>query len=165
MAEYNPTCLGAYESVLRHPSSLYQALTEGLVLFAVLYWFSATARPRAVVTGLFLFLYAAMRTFTELFREPDAHLGLLNLGLSMGQWLSIPMALGGIVLMLWGFSQSKLAPMGVVGETAVMPAVTPGAAASHATAATTRGATPGAAPGVKDNASKSRRKNRKKRGK
>ncbi|MCC5880670.1 MAG: prolipoprotein diacylglyceryl transferase [Idiomarina sp.] len=84
----------------RHASQLYQAFFEGLVLFAVLYLFTRKPRQTGMVSGLFLACYGAFRLFTEAFRQPDAHLGLLAGQLSMGQWLSIPMLLAGIALML-----------------------------------------------------------------
>lgn len=81
----------------RHPTMLYEALLEGLVLFLVLWWFSRKPRPRMAVAGLFLVLYAAFRTFVETMRLPDAHIGYL-LGtdwFTMGMLLCLPMWLGG----------------------------------------------------------------------
>lgn len=81
-----------------HPSQLYEAALEGAVLFAVLavaVWrFRALARP-GLITGVFLVGYAAARTFVEHFREPDAHIGFLPFGLTMGMLLSAPMILAG----------------------------------------------------------------------
>jgi phosphatidylglycerol:prolipoprotein diacylglycerol transferase len=82
----------------RHPSQLYEAGLEGVALFALLCVaarnFGAFARP-GLLSGLFLLGYGSARFFIEFFREPDAHLGFLALGLSMGQLLSLPMlALG-----------------------------------------------------------------------
>ena len=85
----------------RHPSQLYEAALEGLLLFVVLYALSQkeTIRNRpGFLTGVFLLGYSAARAFVELFRQPDAHLGVLAAGLTMGQWLSIPMLLGGLYL-------------------------------------------------------------------
>ena len=93
--------------LLRHPSQLYQALTEGLLLFIILMWFSQKPRPRMAVSGLFLVLYGAFRIFTEFFRQPDAHLGLLSLNLSMGQWLSIPMILVGGTFLYLAYKPAK----------------------------------------------------------
>lgn len=84
----------------RHASQLYQAFFEGLVLFTVLYVFTRKPRATGMVGGLFLACYGAFRLFTEAFRQPDAHLGLLAGQLSMGQWLSLPMLLAGITLMV-----------------------------------------------------------------
>jgi phosphatidylglycerol:prolipoprotein diacylglycerol transferase len=85
----------------RHPSQLYQLGLEGLALFALLWWFSSNPRPRGQVSGLFLIGYGAFRFIAEFGREPDAFLGLLALGLSMGQWLSIPMVAVGLALFVW----------------------------------------------------------------
>lgn len=84
----------------RHPSQLYQAFFEGLVLFLVLH-FSWTRKPKVgVVSGTFMTLYACFRIFMEFFREPDAQVGYLWLGLTMGQVLSAVMLVGGGTL-LW----------------------------------------------------------------
>lgn len=85
----------------RHPSQLYQLGLEGLALFVVLWLFSARRRPPGQIAGLFLVGYGLARFIAEFAREPDAFLGLLSLGLSMGQWLSLPMILGGLGLMIW----------------------------------------------------------------
>ncbi len=86
----------------RHPSQLYQAGLEGLLLFALLWWFSASPRPRGAVSGLFLIGYGVLRSVGEVFRNPDEGIfGMLSFGVSMGQWLSLPMILAGIALMVW----------------------------------------------------------------
>lgn len=85
----------------RHPSQLYQALLEGLLLFILLWLYARKARYRGQVTAMFLVGYGVFRFIGEFFREPDAYLGFLSLGLSMGQWLSVPMVLVGLVLWLW----------------------------------------------------------------
>jgi phosphatidylglycerol:prolipoprotein diacylglycerol transferase len=86
------------DALPRHPSQLYQAGLEGVVLFVLLWWFARRPRPLGQVSALFLLGYGAARFTVEFFREPDAHLGLLGLGLSMGQWLCVPMLLAGIWL-------------------------------------------------------------------
>ncbi|WP_194757004.1 prolipoprotein diacylglyceryl transferase [Aliidiomarina indica] len=86
----------------RHPSQLYQAFAEGLVLFVILWAFSRKPRPVGAVGGLFLVGYGCARLVTELFREPDAHLGTLGL-FTMGQWLSIPMVIAGVTLMVLAY--------------------------------------------------------------
>jgi phosphatidylglycerol:prolipoprotein diacylglycerol transferase len=84
----------------RHPSQLYEAFLEGLVLFLLLWFYSARPRPRMAVSGLFLAGYGAARTVVEFAREPDAHLGYLAGGwLTMGMLLSLPMVLAGLLLM------------------------------------------------------------------
>ena len=81
----------------RHPSQLYEALLEGVVLFIVLNWFSRQSPPRMAVSGLFLVLYGTFRFAVEFVRLPDAHLGYLAFGwLTMGQILSFPMILLGL---------------------------------------------------------------------
>ncbi len=82
----------------RHPSQLYEAALEGLVLFAILALFiryGALRRPGMII-GIFAVGYAAARTISELFREPDAQLGFLWGGLTMGMLLSLPLALAGL---------------------------------------------------------------------
>jgi phosphatidylglycerol:prolipoprotein diacylglycerol transferase len=85
----------------RHPSQLYQMALEGFALFILLWWFSSRKRPRAQVSALFLIGYGAARFIGEFAREPDSFLGLLALGLSMGQWLSLPMIIAGVALFAW----------------------------------------------------------------
>ena len=85
--------------VARHPSQLYQFGLEGLLLFAILWIYSARPRPTGAVSGAFLVGYGVLRFAAEYFREPDDFLGLLALGLSMGQWLSIPMLVLGVGLL------------------------------------------------------------------
>ena len=82
----------------RHPSQLYEMALEGIALFALLWWFSSRPRPRMQVSALFLIGYGSFRFLCEFAREPDAFLGFLALGMSMGQWLSAPMILAGLVL-------------------------------------------------------------------
>ena len=87
--------------VARHPSQLYEALMEGLILFAVMFVLSRrdSVRERfGLLTGVFLVGYALARIVGEYFREPDAFLGFLAFGTTMGQILSIPMLLAGIWL-------------------------------------------------------------------
>jgi phosphatidylglycerol:prolipoprotein diacylglycerol transferase len=88
--------------VARHPSSLYQFLAEGVVLFALLWWFARKPRVAGQVSAVFLAGYGALRFLTEFAREPDDFLGILALGLTMGQWLSVPMVAAGIVLFVLG---------------------------------------------------------------
>jgi phosphatidylglycerol:prolipoprotein diacylglycerol transferase len=87
----------------RHPSQLYQFALEGALLFLVLWLFSRKPRPMGSVTGLFLIGYGSLRFLVEFTREPDAHLGLLLGGLSMGQLLSLPMVAVGVALMVWAY--------------------------------------------------------------
>ena len=84
----------------RHPSQIYQFFGEGILLGVVLWIFSSKPRPLGQVSGLFLLGYGVCRFFAEFAREPDAFLGLLGLGLSMGQWLSLPMIFLGFYLIV-----------------------------------------------------------------
>lgn len=91
------------EPVSRHPSQLYQAFLEGLVLLIVLnlLWRSEQVRKRiGVLSGAFLFGYGIFRIVGELFREPDMQIGFLAFGTTMGQWLSLPMVVVGVFLIL-----------------------------------------------------------------
>ncbi len=99
---------GALDAFARHPSQLYQAFLEGLVLFCVLWCYSAKPRPRYAVSGLFALLYGSFRFLVEFVRMPDAHLGYLAFGwLTMGQVLSLPLVALGLFL-LW---RSRSAPV------------------------------------------------------
>lgn len=86
----------------RHPSQLYEFVLEGVVLFVVLWWFSAKPQPRMAVSGMFLLLYGCFRSLVEFVREPDEHIMFLAFDwLTMGQLLSLPMiVLGGFLLLL-----------------------------------------------------------------
>ena len=86
--------------VPRHPSQLYQFAGEGVLLFLLLWWYARVPRPVGRVSGMFLVGYGTMRFLAEFAREPDAFLGLLAGGLTMGQLLSLPMVAGGLFLLL-----------------------------------------------------------------
>ena len=84
----------------RHPSQLYQAALEGLLLFLVLYWFSRKPRPRLAVGGLFMLGYGCMRFIAEFFRQPDGHIGFDLFGwMTRGQLLCLPMIAFGLFLL------------------------------------------------------------------
>jgi len=85
----------------RHPSQLYELALEGLLLFALLWWFSSKPRPKGQVSALFVVGYSLCRFFVEFFREPDYYIGFLALGLTYGQWLSVAMLAAGIGLFAW----------------------------------------------------------------
>lgn len=91
----------------RHPSQLYNVCLEGVLLFIILWWFSSKPRPRGAVSAMFLLGYGTFRFIEEFAREPDDFLGFLALGLSMGQWLSVPMILAGIAMMLWSYRKAE----------------------------------------------------------
>ncbi|UZD53991.1 prolipoprotein diacylglyceryl transferase [Caldimonas aquatica] len=84
--------------VPRHPSPLYQFALEGLLLFALLWWYARKPRATGQVSGAFLVGYGVLRFAAEYFREPDDFLGLLALNMSMGQWLSLPMVVIGALI-------------------------------------------------------------------
>jgi phosphatidylglycerol:prolipoprotein diacylglycerol transferase len=97
----------AVDNVPRHPSELYEFGLEGIVLFIIVWFFSAKPRPMGAVSGLFLSGYGTFRFLVEFTREPDDFLGLLSLGLSMGQWLSLPMIIAGVVMMAWAYRRKS----------------------------------------------------------
>ena len=84
----------------RHPSQLYEALLEGLVLFVLIWAVGRRPRPAGTLVWTFIVGYSACRIFVEFFREPDAHLGLLAGVVTMGQLLSAPMLVLGIVMLI-----------------------------------------------------------------
>jgi phosphatidylglycerol:prolipoprotein diacylglycerol transferase len=91
----------------RHPSQLYQFALEGVLLFVILWIYSARPRPVGAVSAAFLIGYGTLRFAVEFFREPDDFLGLLALNLSMGQWLSLPMIVVGIGMMIWAWRRPQ----------------------------------------------------------
>ena len=94
----------------RHPSQLYQFALEGVLLFTLLYIFAGKPRPRGLVSGLFLVLYALFRFSVEFFRNPDAHIGYEWLGwMTRGQELCIPMLIAGIAICVWSRQNPPIA--------------------------------------------------------
>jgi len=91
------------DNIARHPSQLYEFALEGITLFCILWWYSRKQRPVGAISALFLIGYGGFRFLVEFTREPDSYLGLLQFGLSMGQWLSLPMILIGV----WMWFQSN----------------------------------------------------------
>ncbi len=90
----------------RHPSQIYQFLLEGLLLFVLLWLYARKERATGQVAAAFLIGYGVLRFIAEFFREPDDFLGLLSMGMSMGQWLCVPMILGGMGLWWWAGSRA-----------------------------------------------------------
>jgi phosphatidylglycerol:prolipoprotein diacylglycerol transferase len=85
--------------IARHPSQLYEAFLEGVVLFIILWIYSSKPRPVMATTGMALFFYGCFRFSVEFFRMPDAHLGFMVLNwVTMGQILSTPMIIIGALL-------------------------------------------------------------------
>ena len=104
---YQMYLTGQLRNEARHPSQLYEFALEGVVLFAVLWWYSRKPRPRYAVSGLFALLYGLFRFSVEFVREPDVQLGFIALDwVTMGQILSLPLIAVGLFL-LW---KSRRAP-------------------------------------------------------
>jgi phosphatidylglycerol:prolipoprotein diacylglycerol transferase len=99
----------------RHPSQLYESALEGLVLFALIWIYARHRRPLGAVSGLFLIGYGSFRFLVEYAREPDSFLGMLALGMSMGQWLSLPMIVIGVLMMLWAYWRADKAQPTIFG--------------------------------------------------
>lgn len=90
----------------RHPSQLYEAFAEGLLLFIILWWFSSKPRPRMAASGLFVFGYGLSRFIIEFFRQPDADQGFVLLGwMTKGQMLSAPMIIVGLLLLIYAYQR------------------------------------------------------------
>ena len=95
---------GALNVHARHPSQLYEAVLEGLVLFLILWFYSIKPRPRMAVAGMFLMFYGIFRSFVEGFRQPDEHLGFIGFDwLTMGRLLSIPLVLVGLSMITFAY--------------------------------------------------------------
>lgn len=91
----------------RHPSQLYEAFAEGLLLFIILWWYSAKPRPRMAVTSLFLLGYGFFRFMIEFFRQPDADQGFILFGwMTKGQILTTPMIIGGLIMLAMAYRRS-----------------------------------------------------------
>lgn len=102
---------GLLDRYARHPSQLYQAFLEGLVMFLVLFFYSRKPRPRYAVSGLFALMYGVFRFLVEFVRVPDQNLGYLAFGwLTMGQLLSLPLVALGVVLLAMSRRAPVLAP-------------------------------------------------------
>ena len=94
------------DSLARHPTMLYEALLEGILLFLLLWWFSRKPRPLMAVSGLFLIGYSLGRLFVEFYRLPDAHIGYLAFDwFTMGHLLSLPMLIAGIIIFWLAYRQ------------------------------------------------------------
>lgn len=98
--------IGGYLLLPRHPSQLYQAASEGVLLFIVLWWFSAKPRPRYAVSALFLLVYGCSRFITEFFRQPDVGYELIFGWMSKGQLYSLPMVIFGVILMISAYRKN-----------------------------------------------------------
>lgn len=97
------------DNLPRHPSQLYEFALEGVLLFTLLWLFAKKPRPLGAISGLFLIGYGSFRFLGEFTRNPDDGIfGLMTFGVSMGQWLSLPMVLAGILMMIWSFRRASL---------------------------------------------------------
>ena len=111
-AAHNPLWaewLQQYGMLPRHPSQLYQFALEGICLFIIVWIFSKKTRPAGQTAALFLGGYGLFRFIAEFARQPDDYLGLLTLGLSMGQWLSVPMIVLGVIGFVWFGRKNSIA--------------------------------------------------------
>ena len=90
----------------RHPSQVYQFLLEGVLLFVLLWLYARKPRRMGQVSGAFLVGYGVFRFIAEFYRQPDDYLGILALGMSMGQWLCVPMVLAGVAMWVWASQRS-----------------------------------------------------------
>ncbi|MCO6524120.1 MAG: prolipoprotein diacylglyceryl transferase [Candidatus Schmidhempelia sp.] len=108
--QHHPQWLDLYhqcsELLPRHPSQLYELLLEGVVLFIILNLFVRKSRPIGSVSGLFLLLYGIFRFIIEFFRQPDEQLGLFGNIISMGQILSLPMIILGLLILMWSYKRT-----------------------------------------------------------
>ena len=94
----------AYGVLPRHPSQLYEMALEGIVLFIILNLYIRKPRPMGAVSGLFMIGYGVFRIIVEFFRQPDAQFtGEWVQYISMGQILSIPMIVAGVIMMVWAY--------------------------------------------------------------
>jgi len=98
----------------RHPSQLYEAGLEGLLVICVmlpLFWFTRARYRPGLLVGVFTAMIASARFIVEFFRQPDAHLTefAISTGLSMGQWLTIPLILAGLGIVVWALVRPSLA--------------------------------------------------------
>ena len=91
----------------RHPSQLYEAFFEGLILFIILYFYFFKSKNTGLISGMFLILYSLFRFLIEFLREPDSHLGLFFNFISMGQILCIPISIFGITLIFYNVYKRK----------------------------------------------------------
>ena len=97
----------AKDALLRHPSQLYEAFFEGIVLFVLLWVLRKKSPFYGFLSGLFIFGYGFVRFFIEYFRQPDAHLGFVFMNFSMGQMLCLAMMLAAGLVWYLGYTQHK----------------------------------------------------------
>ncbi|BAH82979.1 prolipoprotein diacylglyceryl transferase [Candidatus Ishikawella capsulata] len=95
--------LNIYSVLPRHPSQIYELMLEGVLLFIIIKIFICKPRPRGSTSGVFLISYGLFRIILEFFRQPDPQLGLFHKIISMGQILSIPMIISGVIIVIWSY--------------------------------------------------------------
>jgi phosphatidylglycerol---prolipoprotein diacylglyceryl transferase len=95
------------DNLPRHPSPIYQALVDGVLLFIILWLYSRKPRPAMAVSGMFSLLYGCARFFTEYFRTPDYEVSFAGITISAGQMLSVPMIVLGIVLLVIAYKKKS----------------------------------------------------------
>jgi len=111
------------DAIPRHPSQLYEFALEGIAFFVLLWLYSAKPRPVGAVSGMFLVGYGVFRSAAEFFREPDdGFMGVLTLGISMGQWLSLPMIVAGVIMIAWAYRTPSVPPMREMADKPARPA-------------------------------------------
>ncbi len=96
-----------YDALPRHPSPIYQALVDGLLMFVILWLYARKQRPDFAVSGMFLLLYGCARFFTEYFRIPDYEVAFLGITISAGQMLSLPMILASSVFFWMAYRKKQ----------------------------------------------------------
>ena len=95
----------------RHPSPLYQALIDGVLVFIILWLFARKARPRLAVGAMFTLLYGCARFFTEWFRVPDWETTVFSLPITSGQVLSLPMIVAALAMLVWAYRKAPARPV------------------------------------------------------
>jgi phosphatidylglycerol:prolipoprotein diacylglycerol transferase len=95
----------------RHPSPLYQALIDGVLVFIILWLFARKARPRLAVGAMFTLLYGCARFFTEWFRVPDWETTVFGLPITSGQVLSLPMIIAALAMLVWAYRKAPARPV------------------------------------------------------
>lgn len=95
------------DSLPRHPSPIYQALVDGVLLFIILWLYARRPRPRLAVGAMFTLLYGCARFFTEYFRTPDYEVTFAGITISAGQMLSLPMIAAGVIMLALAYRKHK----------------------------------------------------------
>lgn len=104
-----PWAMDYGDHIARHPSSLYQALSEGLILFLILFYYTKKSRPVMAVSALFMICYGTFRFITEFYRTPDDHLGFVMFDwMTKGQQLSIPMVIVGLAVFIYAYNKQAV---------------------------------------------------------